>query len=688
MDQLPRDVLTRIFSDFTYADQTATLSLVCKVFSEVIRAMKPHFFDSIPSEVLLRVFDNFDLRERASLVRVDRRFRDLIVEKSSGVAEVNVLNIFEEHIWLNSVRRNSSRQKVITVENPDELINILRYIKNVSAAKVWYESSEFGQRAIDQLADSKMKMSCVDVYPYAPEQILDYLDRKLPELGALTMRPHGQNVWNGVRMTQMPAFNGLRTLIMDNFDIGGDTPIEFPPNVTTFEFSNRGTHHDPPQWVTVAEKLYQMPLIEFLGFSHARFNTIDDLSRFLRLISREKLEHLRFLALKFCKFPSLRPIVDGGEPERMGWRQRMEERERERERAEREQAEEIVAAVLKDHEGIRPLEELEGISLSLQWLKLELCDGRLSEVMHVFTNVCCTLQMALLSMINDLEALRDLNTVAPLLERLNIWTHLSFLTKAPINYPKPTSFFKRILPSPALFSIVTKIEASFADDPAFFDNYLMAGTWPRVHELKLINCDEASNEFLMHMNTHSLLLRKMILIRCRRITEQAMIPFVEQLHLKSRDIMVTWKADKLHLRPTSLYLALCATRAELMRTKRMRLRTKKFSESDGIEVWIQDKGTGRKVTFRDFDDNDSGRIVSISVRTPFSIRRMEEEALEKEKEREARIKELEREMPPQNPPDPVPSTSTVADPPPAAEAEVDEQPEEEEKQPEQDNMEA
>ncbi|CAJ0566470.1 unnamed protein product, partial [Mesorhabditis spiculigera] len=277
MDQLPRDVLTRIFSDFTYADQTATLSLVCKVFSEVIRAMKPHFFDSIPSEVLLRVFDNFDLRERASLVRVDRRFRDLIVEKSSGVAEVNVLNIFEEHIWLQLGAPQLF--PVITVENPDELINILRYIKNVSAAKVWYESSEFGQRAIDQLADSKMKMSCVDVYPYAPEQILDYLDRKLPELGALTMRPHGQNVWNGVRMTQMPAFNGLRTLIMDNFDIGGDTPIEFPPNVTTFEFSNRGTHHDPPQWVTVAEKLYQMPLIEFLGFSHARFNTIDDLSR-------------------------------------------------------------------------------------------------------------------------------------------------------------------------------------------------------------------------------------------------------------------------------------------------------------------------------------------------------------------------------------------------------------------------
>ncbi|CAJ0954228.1 unnamed protein product, partial [Mesorhabditis belari] len=659
-DLLPNELVTAIFRNCTFGQRQLKCSLICRRFHNIIEQMTPRFFDWLPDEVVLRILESFGIRERANvLAKVCKRFHDLVTQVGEGMSDVYVLNVFEEHIWDNSVsRNNSNKQTIIRLPDTDSLQHVFKYFKAMSAAKIWYESADFGERVIDNLSDSHLKMSCVDVYPYAPVEVLDYLEEKIPQLEAITMRPHGPTLWNGVPMTQMPQFQHLRTLIIDGFEI--DSSIKFPPNVTTFDYSFRSNNGETPPWMLVMPKLAHMPLLEFISLSHVRINTVHDFVAFIQFLGPDFLPHLKFLVLKFCKFPSFgnKHWADG-QTERNRHRRLLA-----RERQQEEEEEEIVPQVLTDDFIPPVLPDLEQYTTTrpfgLQWLKIELCDGSLAELLSVFTSICHNLTMVLLSVIADLEYLRDINTVAPILEQRRIWTHLSFLTKAPIDYPISRSPFRKILPSPSLFGITTKLEASFADDPHFFKTYLLGGKWHRVHEVKLISCPAASNEFIEHISENAKFLRKLTVIRCRNVDEDGMGHFVENIQNRQRDLTITWKRDKLRSRPSGFYLHMCTNR-EKLEGKTMRFKTKTFPEGDGEEVVVIGRESNIVISLRDWDENDAGRLVSICVRTPFSERRKEELRLKAEQEkREAEEKkalmelreELTKEPPSYTPPPP------------------------------------
>lgn len=66
-----------------------------------------------------------------------------------------------------------------------------------------------------------MRLKCLDIYPYAKAAPLSLVQHYLPELTAMTMRPHATEFfWAGLDVPHFPDFKKLDTLLLDSINLG------------------------------------------------------------------------------------------------------------------------------------------------------------------------------------------------------------------------------------------------------------------------------------------------------------------------------------------------------------------------------------------------------------------------------------------------------------------------------------
>lgn len=258
----------------------------------------PHF-DVFPTELLCRIFNYLELKERAKAERVCSRWRNILTSRDCPLADVVVVNLFEPKVWADTIAKNRyTTVKGMFVDDFDALRNVFHHISFAHTVKLWFYTEEFAKRCIDLIAE-ELDMKCVDVYPYAKVHVLPYLHQRVPHLSALNMRPHSNQFHaSGLELPSFPDFSKLTTLILDNYGLEGD--LELPKTVTSLDFSKRDQTH----YRALLPKLIHLSNLEYFTLSHADMSKSDDFNDFVRIVANN-LPKLTILNLRMCKICSL-----------------------------------------------------------------------------------------------------------------------------------------------------------------------------------------------------------------------------------------------------------------------------------------------------------------------------------------------------------------------------------------------
>ncbi|KAK6033438.1 F-box domain protein, partial [Ostertagia ostertagi] len=259
----------------------------------------PHF-NVLPTELLCRIFNYLELKERAIAERVCSRWHNILTSRDCPLADVVVVNLFEPNVWVDTIAKNRyTTVKGTFVGDFDALRNVFRHISFAHTAKLWFYTEEFAKNCIDAIAEV-LDVKCVDVYPYAKVHVLPYLQQRIPHLSALNMRPHSHQFHaSGLELPSFPEFPRLTTLILDNYGVDGD--YEFPKTVTSLDFSKREQTH----YRALLPKLVHLVNLEYFTLSHADMSRPEDFNAFVRVLSRSNLPKLSILNLRMCKICSL-----------------------------------------------------------------------------------------------------------------------------------------------------------------------------------------------------------------------------------------------------------------------------------------------------------------------------------------------------------------------------------------------
>uniref|UniRef100_A0A1I7X674 F-box domain-containing protein n=1 Tax=Heterorhabditis bacteriophora TaxID=37862 RepID=A0A1I7X674_HETBA len=255
--------------------------------------------------------------------------------------------------------------------------------------------------------------------------------------------------------------------------------------------------------------------------------------------------------------------------------------------------------------------------LNLKMLKLDLCYGKLTCIVRDFISINSCLSILSLNVLCQLDTLSEVCYVADLLHRRRVGLHLAILQNYSENNDKEYSCASLQVPA-ALFSVMTKFEASFVEDVAVFHAFLMAAPLKILREVKLVECCAVDNEVITSLAKNAPLLRKLTLKKCENTTEAGILHFVLGLSTRlSKDLQVTWVRDRRFARPASFYLELVHTHKEMLKGKRMKFFTKTFSETDdGEHIIISDREKGKSLMIRDYSEQQTYRIVGVVI--PYS----------------------------------------------------------------------
>ncbi|VDO30163.1 unnamed protein product [Haemonchus placei] len=569
-------------------------------------------FDVLPTELICRIFNYLELKERAIAERVCSRWHNILTSRDCPLADVVVVNLFEPNVWVDTIAKNRyTTVKGTFVNDFDGLRNVFRHISTAHTAKLWFYTEEFAKNCIDAIAE-QLDVKCVDVYPYADVHVLPYLHQRLPYLSALNMRPHSNQFHaSGLELPSFPDFTKLTTLILDNYGVvdtldalgsalligalsnckppnsvqSDNAPItravgtadlrdqiysepkgdyEFPKTVTSLDFSKREQSH----YQALLPKLAHLTDLEYFTLSHADMSRPEDFKTFVRVVSSSNLPKLSILNLRMCKICSLN--LQGNEFE-----------------------------------------------MNLKMIKFDLCYGDILAAMKDFINFNQKLSILAVNVLCNRSSLESVYSVCCELRRKRIGLHLSILQ----NYPDPKSFespFQELRPPTSLFYVLTKFEASFVEDVVLFQTLLMSGTFKVLRECKFVECDALTSEVLQHLSESAPVLRKLGVLSCAKPKDADLLVFVSSMPARTTlHLQITWRRDRRIGSLAACYLSLVHEHREAIKGKKARFLSKTFSASEeGEEIIIWDREGGKTVQIRDYNDHQKYRTLGFIVGPP------------------------------------------------------------------------
>lgn len=538
-------------------------------------------FDSLPDELLSHIVSLLNLETRTKLCQVCHRFHKILTSASSSLVSVAVLNLFQDVVWKNNVNHTAGSTKIKCTSLPSIsiLASVLQHISIVSSAKLWFRDAAFVEEILRIVSrDRILHMKCLDVYPYSTSVPLELIHEALPDLNAMTLRPHGEGFfWDGLGLPEFPAFTILDTLVLDSVNLGPDAVL--PPSITQLEWSNRKVE----RFEDFLPKLAGLPNLQYLLLGHVDFARTDVLRDFFNVCA--PLDSLNFLVFKFVKFPS----------ESLTWLQ-------------------------LDFGDQPPLPVC-------KVLKIDLCYGDLNLTLKNFIAFSDQLKIVSLNYLYEDFTMPVFNEILPTLQNKKISVQFGLLQKnsgklirCPISELEMSCTLRP--PILALKDVLWKLDMSFLEDAELLKLLLSCGAYWQLIEMKFVSCPAVDDEFLETAAKNCPRLRKVSISRCDKVTAAGINAFLVNWDArKSRCLNVMWRSKD---HPAAYYLHLLKNTEVLTDKFRSRFITKTFPNDalgERIIVWDKkerhdDVGAilpAKTMVIQDYTDSDSHAILGFSV---------------------------------------------------------------------------
>uniref|UniRef100_A0A0N4ZS89 F-box domain-containing protein n=1 Tax=Parastrongyloides trichosuri TaxID=131310 RepID=A0A0N4ZS89_PARTI len=551
---------------------------------------KNHFND-IPNEVLQIIFNQLELKERCKVSMVCRRFYIFLTSGYYPLQNVVVLNIFEKDIWEKTVSKNAGvKVQCVKLNSLELLKSVFMHCNQPSSVKLWYSKRNFAKSVYDCIKESKVKLRCLDVYPYSSDLGLSYIYDYIPNLTGMTMRPHGpQFFWSGLDVETFPNFAKMETLLLDSFNVGPNT--ELPPNLHTFEWLNRGEG----RFNEILPKIKKLSKLEYLMLGHAEILTNNEFINFISTISSDNLPSLQYIIFRFCKIGK---TTEGTS--------RFDYLFPPNEVPQQLESNKLEELVLPSNLQLK----------SLKVLKLDLCYGNLTVIIDKFLSLTGpNLKILSLNVISDDSSIEDMYEISRRLNDRNVALHLGLLQKDKRKKNQPIPEYK--IPPYAMTNVLSKFEASFVDDDALIQVLINSHSYSKLTDLKFVQCPSITNDILLHIANYCTKVKKISIINCDDVTEAGILHFVKTFNdRKSRNLQIVWKRDRKYARPASFYLQLVSDHQHLLKGLKARFFSKRFcEENDGerIVIWNNDKKT---LNIQDYNEGDQHRVLGIVMTLP------------------------------------------------------------------------
>ncbi|VBB29009.1 unnamed protein product [Acanthocheilonema viteae] len=457
-------------------------------------------------------------------------------------------------------------------------------------------------RVAGKLKQAKIRMRCLDLYPYNTEKALEQAFSSFPDLTGMTMRPHGQEFfWSGLDMYSFPKFTKMDTLMLDGFNISEQPDVFLPESLTTLEWLNRSG-----KFLRIMPKLRYLVNLEYLMLGHAEFLDTHEFDSFLQVISSENLPKLQYLIFRYCKIDSHRQTVVIRSSDNED-----DERELRNDTAER-------------------VSELDIKLNSLQMIKLDLCYTDLGFVIRrIISLTGSTMRVVSLNVISEETNYERIYDLSSLIAARKLTLHFGILQKDTRTERREEVLNSMKLPPPSFGTVLGRFEASFLTDEALLRNLLLTHPLPRLTDVKFIQISAITPPILLHLSMMAPRLRKLSLINCEEDKlDIGILNFITSFSSRiSKSLQIIWKRKC--SRPLSFYNMLINEHWDLIKDFEIRVIPKKFTANKvGEKIVIWEIETKKTLYLQDFDVNDQGRILGIVMPPDCDIGSYDSEFLE------------------------------------------------------------
>uniref|UniRef100_A0A1I7VG72 F-box domain-containing protein n=1 Tax=Loa loa TaxID=7209 RepID=A0A1I7VG72_LOALO len=543
---------------------------------------------NMPDLVMQSIFESFNLRDRCVASQVCKRWYYLLTCRFP-MEDVTVLNIFQHQIYKDKISNNKNiGLKCYHIDKDSYLLIALKHCRIISSVKIWFADATFAGKVLKKLKQAKIRMRCLDLYPYNTEKALEQAFSSFPDLTGMTMRPHGQEFfWSGLDMYSFPKFTKMDTLMLDGFNIKPE--VFLPESLTTLEWLNRSG-----KFLRIMPKLRYLVNLEYLMLGHAEFLDAQEFDSFLQVISSENLPKLQYLIFRYCKIDSHRQTViirssDNDDDDDNG-----DERELRNDTSER-------------------VCELDIKLNSLQMIKLDLCYTDLGFVIRrIISFTGSAMRVVSLNVISEETNYERIYDLSSLIAARKLTLHFGILQKDTRTERRDEVLNSMKLPPASFGTVLGRFEASFLTDETLLRNLLLTHPLPRLTDVKFIQVSAVSPAILLHLSLMAPRLRKLSLINCsEEKLDIGVLNFITSFPSRiSKSLQIIWKRKC--NRPQSFYDVLINEHWDLIKDFEIRVIPKKFAANKvGEKIIMWEMETKKTLYLQDFDINDQGRILGI-----------------------------------------------------------------------------
>lgn len=469
----------------------------------------------------------------------------------------------------------------------------LKHCRIISSVKIWFADAIFAGKVLKKLKEAKIRMRCLDLYPYNTEKALEQAFSSFPDLTGMTMRPHGQEFfWSGLDMYSFPKFTKMDTLMLDGFNIKPE--VFLPESLTTLEWLNRSG-----KFLRIMPKLKYLVNLEYLMLGHAEFLDTNEFDSFLQVISSENLPKLQYLIFRYCKIDSHRQTVvirssddsnDDNDDNDNGNEHQLQNDLTER------------------------ACELDIKLNSLQMIKLDLCYTDFGFVIRrIISFTGSAMRVVSLNVISEETNYERIYDLSSLIAGRKLTLHFGILQKDTRTERREEMLLNSMKLPPASFGMVLgRFEASFLTDEILLRNLLLTHPLPRLTDVKFIQVSAITPAILLHLSLMAPRLRKLSLINCEEDKlDIGILNFITNFPSRmSKSLQIIWKRKC--NRSQSFYNILINEYWDIIKDYEIRVIPKKFAASKtGEKIIIWEMETKKTLYLQDFDVNDQGRILGI-----------------------------------------------------------------------------
>ncbi len=453
----------------------------------------------------------------------------------------------------------------------------MKHVSVCNSVKFWFRSEAFVRAVLDIFVSAKTKLKCLDVYPYSAGLPLGLIQEKLPELTAMTLRPHGQGFfWDGLLLPTFPNFQYLDTLILDSVNL--EESAQLPPSITQLEWSNRREE----RFLDFLPKLEHLHRLEYLLLGHVDFARDDVLNQFLQVCSG--LLELHFIVFRFAKFPTANGVP---------WVQDVD---------------------------FHPLS-------AAKVIKLDLCYGDLKIMIKELLSLCVSSQLKILSLnclYEDFELLKFYD-IFSMLETEQISLQFGLLQKNSKKLNRDTTSGDLPFPPTCFRNILWKLDMSFLEDSEMLKVALSSGVYWQLIEMKFVNCPGLDDDFLELASKTCPRLKKIIISRCDNVTGKGVNSFLINWNSrKVRNLHIVWRSSD---HPAAYYLDLLKNSEVLTDKLKSKFITKRLPGDNFCErIIVWDKEVRRDevgcilpsktLVIQDYSDSESHWILGFCIPEP------------------------------------------------------------------------